>query len=146
MAEKIILLVEDDPDDVELTIHALRKHSIANEIIVVHDGQEALDWLFGEGPYAGRDTSVMPVVVLLDLKLPKVGGLEVLARLRADERTRMLPVIVLTSSREEQDIVKAYRNGANSYVPKPVDFVEFARAVQQLSLYWLVINQPPPTG
>ena len=145
MTNKTILLVEDNPDDVELTLHALRKHNVVNKVTVVHDGQEALDWIFGAGPHAGRDTSVMPVMVLLDLNLPKVGGLEVLARVRADERTRVLPIIILTSSREEQDRIAAYRNGANSYVTKPVDFVEFTRAVEQLSLYWLVLNEPPPT-
>ena len=144
MKDKIILLVEDNPDDELLTIRALKKNNILNEVAVAHDGAEALDYLFGTGAYAGRDASVMPQVVLLDLKLPKVDGLEVLRRLRADERTRLLPVVVLTSSDEEQDIVDSYRLGANSYVRKPVDFDQFGEAVRQLGLYWLLLNQGLP--
>jgi two-component system response regulator len=144
MDDKIILLVEDNPDDEELTLRALKKHKITNEIVVARDGQEALDYLFGEGSHAGRDTSNQPQVVLLDINLPKVNGLEVLARLRADERTHLLPVVVLTSSSEERDVIGAYMNHANSYIRKPVDFDQFTHAVQQLGLYWLILNQPPP--
>lgn len=144
MAEKIILLVEDNPDDEALTVRALKKNNIVNKIVVARDGVEALDYLFGTGPYAGRDLDVMPQVILLDLKLPKMDGLEVLKRLRADPRTALLPVIILTSSREEQDLINGYKLGANSYVRKPVDFEQFANAVRQLKLYWLVINEPPP--
>ncbi len=146
MRRGILLLVEDDPNDEELTIRALRKNNIANEIVVVRDGEEALDFLFGQGKYAGRDTSVLPDVVLLDLRLPKLDGLEVLQRIRADERTKTLPVVVLTSSDEEQDMVDSYKFGANSYVRKPVDFLEFASAVRELGLYWLLLNEPPPSG
>lgn len=144
MRDKIILLVEDNPDDEALTLRALRKGKIRNEVVVAHDGAEALDYLFATGAYAGRDSSVMPQVILLDLKLPKVDGLEVLRRLRADERTSLLPVVILTSSKEEQDVVNGYRLGANSYVRKPVDFAEFSEAVRQLGLYWLLVNEPPP--
>ncbi|MBW4682128.1 MAG: response regulator [Microcoleus vaginatus WJT46-NPBG5] len=144
MENKIILLVEDNPDDQVLTLRALRKSNIANEVIVVNDGVEALDYLFGTGTYAGRDTSFMPQLILLDLKLPKLDGLQVLQRLRAEKRTQLLPVVVLTTSREEQDIIKSYSLGANSYVRKPVDFTEFAQAVQQLGLYWLLLNEAPP--
>lgn len=144
MENKIILLVEDNPDDQVLTLRALRKSNIANEVIVVNDGVEALDYLFGTGTYTGRDTNLMPQVILLDLKLPKLDGLQVLQRLRADERTQLLPVVILTTSREEQDIVRSYSLGANSYVRKPVDFTEFAQAVQQLGLYWLLLNEAPP--
>lgn len=144
MDNKIILLVEDNPDDQVLTLRALRKSNIANEVIVVNDGVEALDYLFGTGSYAGRDTSVMPQLILLDLKLPKLDGLQVLQRLRADKRTQLLPVVVLTTSREEQDIIRSYSLGANSYVRKPVDFTEFSQAVQQLGLYWLLLNEAPP--
>ncbi len=144
MAEKIILLVEDNPDDEALTVRALKKHNIVNKIVVARDGVEALDYLFGTGPYAGRDMDVMPQVVLLDLKLPKLDGLEVLKRLRADPRTALLPIIILTSSKEEQDLINGYKMGANSYVRKPVDFEQFAKAIHQLKLYWLVINEPPP--
>jgi CheY-like chemotaxis protein len=139
-----ILLVEDNPYDVELTLRAFASSKILNEITVVRDGKEALDYLFGEGAYAGRDLSVDPEVVLLDLKLPRVDGLEVLRRLRADERTRRLPVVVLTSSDEETDIVLSYDLGANSYVRKPVDFAQFLEAASHLGLYWLVVNQAPP--
>ena len=144
MNEKTILLVEDDPNDVVLTIRALEKSNILNQVIVARDGAEALDYLFGTGTYAGRDPSVMPEVILLDLKLPKVDGLEVLARLRADEQTELLPVVVLTSSKEDRDVVQSYRLGANSYVRKPVNFGEFCEAVRQLGLYWLVLNEGLP--
>jgi two-component system response regulator len=144
--EKIILMVEDNPDDELLTLRALGMNNISNTIVVVRDGAEALDYLFGSGAYADRDISVMPVLVLLDLRLPKVDGLEVLRRLRADERTRLLPVVILTSSDEERDIVDSYKLGANSYIRKPVDFDKFAESVRQLRLYWLVLNEPPPLG
>ena len=140
----MILLVEDNPDDEALTLRALRKANVGNDVNVVRDGVEALDFLFGAGRFAERDTAVMPQVVLLDLKLPKVDGLEVLRRIRADERTKLLPVVILTSSDEEQDRIAGYALGANSYVRKPVDFAQFAEAVRQLGLYWLVLNQPPP--
>ena len=140
------MLVEDNPDDELLTLRALKKNRIGNEIAVARDGAEALDFLFATGAYAGRDTSVMPQLVLLDLKLPKIDGLEVLRRLRADERTRLLPVVILTSSVEEHDLVEGYRLGANSYVRKPVDFDEFVAAARQLGLYWLLLNEPPPVG
>ena len=146
MKDKIILLVEDNPDDELLTLRALRKNNILNDIVVAHDGAEALDYLFGTGTHAGRDTSVMPQVILLDLKLPKVDGLEVLRCPRADERTRLLPVVILTSSDEEQDIIDSYNLGANSYIRKPVDFAQFSKAVRQLELYWLVLNQSPLRG
>ena len=145
MDEKFILLVEDNPDDVELTLRALRRNKIENGVEVVRDGAEALDFLFGTGAYADRDTGVMPVVILLDLKLPKIDGLEVLRRLRNDERTKLIPVVILTSSDEEQDIVQGYNLGANSYVRKPVDFNKFSEAVRQLKLYWFLLNEPPPT-
>jgi CheY-like chemotaxis protein len=144
-ADPVILLVEDNPDDVELTLRAFERSNVANEVVVVRDGQEALDYLSGTGAHAGRDPSMLPQVVLLDLKLPKVEGLEVLRRLRADERTRRLPIVVLTSSSEERDVVESYDRGANSYVRKPVDFAEFVEAARQLGLYWLVLNQTPPT-
>ena len=146
MTDRIILLVEDNPDDVELTLRALRANHIMNEVVVARDGVEALDYLFGEGKYAGRDLAVMPQVVLLDLKLPKVAGMEVLRRLRENVRTRCLPVVILTSSKEQVDIVKGYSLGANSYVQKPVDFSEFREAVRQLGLYWLLLNESPPNG
>lgn len=144
MADKKILLVEDNPDDVELTLHAFEEHNISNEIEVVEDGAEALDYLFATGAYAGRDMSKMPAVVLLDLKLPKVDGLEVLRRIRDDDRTKNLPVVILTSSSEEEDLTKSYELGANSYVRKPVNFDQFSEAVRQLGLYWLLLNEPPP--
>lgn len=140
---KIILLVEDNPDDEILIKRALSKRNILNEIVVVHDGVEALDYLFGKGAFEGRNTDVMPQVVLLDLKLPRVDGLEVLRELRANQHTHLLPVVVLTSSDEEKDIIESYQLGANSYVRKPVDFLQFADAVQQLGLYWLLLNQFP---
>jgi two-component system response regulator len=144
MQGKSILLVEDNPDDVELTLRALRQYNISNEISVVRDGAEALDYLFATGTYSDRDTTLMPAVVILDLKLPKVDGLEVLQRMRADERTALVPVVILTSSKEERDMINGYKFGANSYVQKPVDFKQFIEAARQLGLYWLVINEPPP--
>lgn len=141
---QIILLVEDNPDDVELTLRAFEKSKIANEIVVARDGEEALDYLLATGAHATRDMQVMPEVVLLDLKLPKVDGLEVLRRIRGDARTRRLPVVILTSSKEERDIVSSYDHGANSFVRKPVDFAEFLEAARQLGLYWLVVNETPP--
>ena len=140
---KSILLVEDNPDDEALTLRALRNNNLANKVVVARDGVEALDYLFATGPYAGRDTSDMPEVTLLDLKLPKVDGLEVLKRLRADDRTRLLPVVILTSSTEEQDLIRSYSLGANSYIAKPVDYLQFTEAVKQLGLYWLLLNEPP---
>ncbi|MBV9121351.1 MAG: response regulator [Chloroflexi bacterium] len=142
-ADKVILLVEDNPDDEALTLRALRKHNVTNQVIVARDGAEALEYLFGGGQYSSRDTSVTPQVILLDLKLPKIDGLEVLRRIRGDDRTRLLPVVILTSSKEEEDILTGYRLGANSYVRKPVDFVEFTDAVRQLGLFWLLLNEPP---
>ena len=141
MSQKIILLVEDNPDDELLMIRALSKNHIANEVIVARDGVEALDYLYGTGAYAERDPSVMPQLILLDLKLPKIDGLEVLKRLREDEQTKLIPVVVLTTSAEQQDVVRSYNLGANSYVQKPVDFDEFIEATRQLGLYWLVINK-----
>ena len=141
MNKKIILLVEDNPDDEELTRLAFEKSNVANELAVVRDGVEALDYLFGTGAHAGRDLGAMPAVILLDLKLPKIDGLEVLRRLRADDRTKLLPVVVLTSSREQEDIVRSYSTGANSYVRKPVEFEQFVQAVRQLGLYWLLLNE-----
>lgn len=144
--QKIILLVEDNPDDELLAVRALHKNNIGNEIVVARDGVEALDYLFGTGKYTGRDLSEMPQIILLDLKLPKVDGLEVLRKIRSDGRTRLLPVAVLTSSKEEKDLVDSYSLGANSYIRKPVDFDQFCEAVRQLGLYWLVLNEAPPTG
>ena len=139
--DKVILLVEDNPDDEALTLRALRRAKVSNDVVIARDGAEALEMLFG----TGRDTApVSPQVVLLDLKLPKVDGLEVLRRLRADQRTALLPVVILTSSNEEQDRIEGYKLGANSYVRKPVDFGQFAEAVGQLGLYWLLLNQPAP--
>lgn len=143
MKQKTVLLVEDNPDDEALTLRALRKQNLANEIVVARDGQEALDWLFAEGEFAGRDASDLPQVILLDLKLPKVNGLQVLERLRANQVTRNVPVVVLTSSNEEQDVVRSYDLGANSYVRKPVDFGEFLEAARELGLFWLVLNEVP---
>jgi two-component system response regulator len=142
--DKIILLVEDNADDETLTLRALKKNNVSNEVVVARDGVEALDYLFGSGAHAGRDLKVMPQVVLLDLKLPKLDGLEVLRRLRADNRTKLLPVVILTSSNEEQDRINGYGLGANSYVRKPVDFNQFSEAARQLGLYWLVLNEPAP--
>jgi two-component system, response regulator len=142
--EKIILLVEDNPDDEALTLRALKKNNILNEVIVARDGIEALDYLFANGAHTGRDVSDSPQVILLDLKLPKVDGLEVLRQLRADERTRLFPVVVLTTSNEDRDVLSSYELGANSYIRKPVDFEQFMEAVRQLGLYWLVLNMAPP--
>src|SRR6266851_2095734 len=142
--DKTILLIEDNPDDEALTLRALEKNNIKNDVVVVHDGAEALDYFFGTGSYAGRDLTIMPQLTLLDLKLPKVDGLEVLRRLRANELTRLLPVVILTSSNEEQDRVSGYGLGANSYVRKPIDFGQFTDAVRQLGLYWLILNEPAP--
>ncbi len=144
MRDEAILLVEDNPDDELLALRALKKNDGVHGVVVARDGVEALDYLFGTGPHAGRDTGVMPRLILLDLKLPKVDGLEVLRRLRADERTRLLPVVILTSSKERQDLLCGYGLGANSYVSKPVNFEQFVRAVEQLKLYWLALNEPPP--
>lgn len=144
MQDRTILLVEDNPDDQELTLRAIRAEHIRNEVVVVEDGEEALEYLFAEGRYSDRDAEDLPQVVLLDLKLPKIDGLEVLERLRADERTRLLPVVILTSSKEERDLVDGYSLGANSYVRKPVHFTEFREAVRKLGLYWLLLNEPPP--
>jgi len=144
MENKIILLVEDNPDDEALTLRSLNNSNVVNEIVTTRDGAEALDYLFGKGEYIGRDTRIMPEVVLLDLKLPKIDGLDVLRQIRSDQRTRFLPVVILTSSDEEQDLVESYKLGANSYVRKPVDFLQFAEAVRQLQLYWMLLNQPPP--
>ncbi|HET6159466.1 MAG TPA: response regulator [Dongiaceae bacterium] len=144
MAAKYILLVEDNPDDEALTLRALNKNKVANGVVVVRDGAEAIDFLFGTGAHAGRDVSDLPQIVLLDLKLPKLDGFEVLRRIRADERTKVLPVVVLTSSKEERDVVQSYRDGCNSYVRKPVNFDEFVEAARQLGLYWLLLNEGPP--
>ena len=138
-----ILLVEDNPHDAELVIHALKKRNLANRLVHVEDGRQALDFLFGTGGYEGRDVDLQPKVVLLDLKLPKVDGIEVLRQLRADERTKMVPVVVLTSSRESEDVTRAYQLGANSYIVKPVDFENFCDAVTQMGQYWLLLNEPP---
>ncbi len=143
MESKVILLVEDNPDDVKLTLRALRKNNIFNEVVVANDGVKALDYLFGTGEYSGRDVSIMPQVVLLDVNMPKLSGLEVLKKIREDERTRLLPVVMLTTSAEEKDRLESYGLGANSYVRKPVEFSEFARAVNQLGLYWLLLNEAP---
>lgn len=140
----IILLVEDNADDETLTLRALRKNNILNEVVTARDGAEALDFLFGRGLFAGRDVTIQPQIILLDLKLPKIDGLEVLRRLRQDPRTRLLPVAILTTSNEERDILASYELGANSYIRKPVDFEQFMEAVRQLGLYWLVLNVPPP--
>lgn len=144
MKEKPILLVEDDPDDVQLTMRALKKNNIRNEIVVARDGVEALDFFAGRGAFAGRDLSVLPIIVLLDIKLPRLDGIEVLKALRQEERTKLLPVVILTSSKEESDLVNGYRFGANSYVRKPVDFVQFNEAIKNLGLYWLLWNEAPP--
>ena len=144
MSDKTILLVEDNPDDEALTLRALKKNNILNPVTIVRDGAEALDYLFCQGAYAGRDASLQPAVILLDLKLPKIDGLEVLKRLRADARTRLLPVVILTSSKEEQDLASGYSLGANSYIRKPVDFTQFMEAIRQVGLYWLMMNEPPP--
>lgn len=144
MATDLILLVEDNPDDEALTLRAFRKNNVTNEVVVARDGAEALDYLFGTGTYANRDVTLLPQIVILDLKLPKIDGLEVLRRLRAVPQTRLLPVVILTSSNEERDRLEGYGLGANSYVRKPVDFAEFVDAVRQLGLYWLLLNERPP--
>lgn len=144
MRKKTILLVEDNANDEFLTLRALKKYNVANDLVVRRDGAEALDYLFGTGADAGRDPNELPVVMLLDLKLPKVDGLEVLRRVRTDERTRILPVVILTSSNEERDVINGYKLGTNSYVQKPVDFTAFIDAVGQLGLYWLMLNEPAP--
>jgi len=144
MKSNPILLVEDNPDDEALTLRALKKNHIVNEVVVAHDGVEALDYLFGTGAHAGRNLAEMPQVVLLDLNLPRIGGLEVLKRVREDERTKFLAVVVLTSSKEDEDLLKSYSLGANSYVRKPVDFAQFTEAVKTLGLFWLLLNETPP--
>jgi two-component system response regulator len=146
MTEKIILLVEDNPDDVELTHRAFRKNNIGNKVVVAKDGVEALEYLFAKGMYAGRDVKELPVVILLDLKLPKIDGMEVLKRIRQDERTKLIPVVILTSSAEQKDVINGYSLGANSYVRKPVEFNQFVEAIRHLGLYWLLWNEPPPLG
>ena len=143
MSDKVILLVEDNPDDVTLTLRALKKNNLLNEVVVAKDGVEALDFLFSEGEYKNNPSTHLPELILLDLKLPKVDGLEVLKRIRADEKTRLLPVVILTSSNEQSDIISGYELGVNSYIRKPVDFEQFIEAVRQLGLYWLVLNQTP---
>ena len=144
MASDVILLVEDNPDDEALTIRALNRNNITNEVFVARDGVQAMDYVFARGTHADRDINDLPRLVLLDLKLPKVDGLEVMRQIRADERTKRLPVVVLTSSKEEQDLVDSYNLGVNSYIRKPVDFTLFTEAVRQVGLYWLVLNEPPP--
>jgi len=144
MRTNMILLVEDNPDDEALTLRALQKNNIINEVVVARDGAEALDFLFGTGAYADRDLALMPEVILLDINLPKINGLEVLEKIRANERTRLLPVVILTTSNEEQDKIKSYTLGANSFIRKPVDFQQFSEAIRQLGVYWLVLNQAPP--
>ena len=146
MITDTIMLVEDNPDDVELTLRAFRKNNIANKTVVVHDGVEALDYLFCRGAYKDRDIKQQPRLILLDLKLPKMNGLQVLEQIRNAEATKFLPVVILTSSKEETDLITSYKNGANSYVRKPVDFNQFVEAVRNIGLYWLLINEPPPGG
>src|SRR5688572_3723645 len=144
MPQKFILLVEDNPDDEALTLRALNKNKLANGVVVVRDGAEAVDFLFGTGAHAGRDAGDLPQIVLLDLKLPKLDGFDVLRRIRSDERTKLLPVVILISSKEERDIVQGYRDGCNSYVRKPVNFDEFVEATRQLGMYWMLLNEVPP--
>ena len=143
---KVILLVEDNPSDEKLTIVAFKTCGVANDVVVVRDGADALDYLWGGGKYAGRDTSVLPALVLLDLRLPKIDGLDVLRQIRGDVRTKLLPVVILTSSNEEEDVARGYALGANAYVRKPVDFVEFAQAAKTVGLFWLLLNEPPQAG
>ena len=143
MQERIILLVEDNPDDEELTVRTLRKNHIKNDIIVVQDGVEALEYLFGMGKYSNRDMTKMPVLIMLDIKLPKLNGLEVLKKIKKDNRTKLIPVVILTSSDEERDLIESYKFGANSYVRKPVHFNEFQKSVRQLALYWVLLNEAP---
>jgi len=145
-AGQVILLVEDNPDDLELTLRAFKKSRLMNKIIIARDGVEALDYLFATGPHSGRDSADTPHLVLLDLNLPRIDGLEVLRRMREDPRTKLVPVVVLTSSDEERDVVQSYKLGANSYVRKPVDFAQFLDAARQLELYWLVLNRRAPNG
>lgn len=145
ISPRTILLVEDNPDDEELTLRALARNNIGNQVVVVRDGQEAIDWLEGAGTHAGRDASNVPALILLDLKLPKVDGLEVLRRVRANPNTAIVPVVILTSSKEDRDRASGYQGGANSYVQKPVDFTSFVDAVRQLGMYWLMLNEPPPS-
>jgi two-component system response regulator len=144
MKESVVLLVEDNQHDEELVLRALRKNNIKNEIVVMRDGAEAIDYLFATGAYASRNTAEQPTVILLDLKLPKIDGLEVLRRIRADGRTKLVPVVVLTSSKEDRDLVAGYASGANSFVRKPIEFTEFSDAIGRLGLYWLLLNEPPP--
>ena len=144
MGSKVVLLVEDSPSDIELTRLAFEKNRISNEMVVAEDGVEALEYMFGTGPYAGRDPNDIPALILLDLKLPRVDGLDVLRRIRADERTRRTPVVILTSSKEEEEMIRGYDLAVNSYVRKPVNFAQFSKAVEQLGLYWLVLNEVPP--
>ena len=144
ITNRTILLVEDNPDDEELTLRALSRNNISNQVVVVRDGQEAVDWLEGAGTHAGRDPLDIPALILLDLKLPKIDGLDVLRRLRANPRTALVPVVILTSSKEDRDRASGYQSGANSYVQKPVDFTSFVDAVRQLGMYWLMLNEPPP--
>ena len=146
MENKIILLVEDNPDDVELTLRALKRNNILNKVIVAKDGVEALDYLLGTGMYSKRDLKDLPVVILLDLKLPKIDGLEVLKRIRQDEHSKLIPVVILTSSSEEKDLIDGYSLGANSYIRKPLEFNQFVEAIKYLGLYWLLWNEPPPVG
>jgi len=143
---RVILLVEDNPNDVELTLRAFKKSNVTNEIVVARDGEQAIQYLFSTGPHAGRNPKEMPEVVLLDMKLPKIDGLGVLRRIRADERTRRLPVVILTSSKEEKDVMSSYDLGANSFVRKPVDFADFVDAAKHLGIYWLTVNEPPSSG
>ena len=144
MIEQTILLVEDNPTDEDLTLRALKKSNIMNKVVVARDGREALDYIFARGTHAGRDATEEPQVVLLDLNLPKIGGIDVLRAVRTDEKTKLLPVVILTSSKEDKDLIAGYSSGANGYVVKPVDFTQFSEAVRQLGLFWLLINQPPP--
>lgn len=142
--KSVLMLVEDNPDDEELTVLAFERNNISSEVVVAHDGVEALDYLFGTGIYSDRDMSVMPALILLDLQLPKINGLEVLRRLRADNRTKLIPVVILTTSNEEQDLINSYSLGCNSYIRKPVDYDQFLTAVHQLGMYWLILNEAPP--